>query len=851
VAQQSASAQALMEEIVVTARRREENLEQLPLSVAAISADAMQAQGVYNVQQLADFVPNLSLTESQRANDNQIFIRGIGGGASQVAQVFGTGLYVDGHYISATLGSFMSTVDIERVEVLRGPQGTLFGRNTTGGAVNIVSAKPQPDFGSYVTLRAGDYGQADLRAMINWPISDNVFARVNFSSEQTDGYYYNDFLNKDTNGTDQKSVGAALRWLAGDRWTLDARFSVAEDRDDNRGGQCRAYPDQDLLDTIAADGQDVSGLTAFADGVGNWGGAAGGIGRVELIGRGTTLAAMRGCEEDRAQGVYVTSGELETFSNVDNDGIYLKGEWDSDGPMWGLENANVQIQSSYRYMDYFYQQDRDYTPFKIDGVGHQVPGTRGANRTSRGFETIFTGQATDSVEFVTGLYYLEDIGQGGDNNCQRVWRDAYDPVTDTINGQFDQDLPCIADGGTFFERLPNTGATANNMSSALARTESIAVYGHVNWILNDQWELDFGLRWLEDERSLDNVEFDTTNDGTRLTCFHAGDPGAPPGAPPPTRLCQPVTIMNRAAILEEGTDVSGQSTFSDTTPMISLTRTLTPGDTLESGIVYFLISEGYLSGAFNDELNTGSNPELAPLVAYGPEHVTNYEVGFKGTLADGRVRLAADIFYMDYTDKQESVQFDNADGRFGPDITLEITSNASTVDIVGIELELRATPWDGGFVSLDLGMLDNEYGEFLSFNPDTLGFDDLSNGYIADRTPEWTVTASVEHAFQLANGATFTPQLGVYMQDEYFWYDPTSGDPGRIEFCRQDSYAKWRLRATYEPADANWQASLFGYNITDEEILSGCDDARSGLMDYYHLAPAIWGAEFTMRFGEG
>ncbi len=114
-AQQSASAQAFMEEIVVTARRREENLQDLPLSIQAISADGMQAQGIYNIEQITDFVPNVSLTEDQRKNDTRLFIRGVGGGFSNAAMVFGVGIYVDGHYLSGSLGAFMSTLDVERV----------------------------------------------------------------------------------------------------------------------------------------------------------------------------------------------------------------------------------------------------------------------------------------------------------------------------------------------------------------------------------------------------------------------------------------------------------------------------------------------------------------------------------------------------------------------------------------------------------------------------------------------------------------------------------------------------------------------------------------------------------------
>ena len=209
--------------------------------------------------------------------------------------------------------------------------------------------------------------------------------------------------------------------------------------------------------------------------------------------------------------------------------------------------------------------------------------------------------------------------------------------------------------------------------------------------------------------------------------------------------------MNWSSLMDFGFFGEGDATFDEITPMVSLTRNLAPGDTLDSGIVYFLISEGFLTGSFNDELNTVANPALEELRGYGPEFVTNYEVGFKGTFAGGRLRLNADIFWMDYTDKQEAINLDNPDGRFGPNPTVEITQNAGTVDIYGIELELRASPWDGGFITFDLGYLENEYSDFTTLDPEnpTGPLLDLSGLRITDRQPDWTINASVGHTWQL------------------------------------------------------------------------------------------------------
>ena len=205
---------------------------------------------------------------------------------------------------------------------------------------------------------------------------------------------------------------------------------------------------------------------------------------------------------------------------------------------------------------------------------------------------------------------------------------------------------------------------------------------------------------------------------------------------------------------------------------------------------------------------------------------------------------------MDYTDKQEPVNIDNADGRFGPDDQLEFTQNAASVTISGIELELRASPWDGGFITFDVGYLDNSYDSFSFPDPDNPGtLKDLSNNKQDDRQPDWTVNASVGHTWLLGTGASLTGVLGLYAQGEYEW------EPDRLENaprtpCFQDSYERFRARVTYTPAAANWDVSLFGNNITDERYLTFCEHGNgAGVGIHAYGRPDWWGAEFAYRWG--
>jgi len=914
---QQTAAEAILEEVVVTARRREESLEDAPLSVVAISGAALQAQGIYNTRQIGDFAANVNLQVEDRNNISQIHIRGIGGGFANPIQVFGSGMYMDGHYLAGSIGNYMSTMDVERVEVLRGPQGTLFGKNLTGGAINIISTKPHEEFEGEAVVRAGDYGQKDVRGMINVPLAENVFGRFSFADESNDGFWTNRIKGQSVDWTDEQSFRGALRFTPGN-WTIDATYLHTEQQGGQTGLRCNARPTQGLLDNLANlnpgdplegelpgqdpavlanhPAQDVSGIPTFdgsgqAAGYGAWGGAttypdgttANVGGHIEQLGAGETVRYIRNCMADAAAGDFVNSAEGADTSEAESDNFFITAVWDAEGPIGGMEALQVRTSMTRRDSGYRFESDRDHGIVSGDNLSHVGFGP-GFNQESTGFEMIFDATVNDRLSFLAGVYWFDDQASTGSGDCWPLFaapggvRDNVfaainqfsDPATEqpdgtavSLNPAFRAegeaivgDTPCgpsTGGSGLNFQFLPLDLRIAAGTVSPLdldtygfgpgphgafqqvnTYTESKAIFGHVNYAINDDWSMEVGARWTEDHRWFNIVEF-----SAQSTCDFRGLGSH----------CAPMPSMNYSSLMDFGFFGEGDATFDEITPMVSLTRNLEGGDTLDSGIVYFLISEGFLTGSFNDELNTVRFPDLEQLRGYGPEFVTNYEVGFKGSFAGGRVRLNADVFWMDYQDKQEAINIDNPDGLYGPDPTVEITQNAATVDIYGIEVELRASPWDGGFLTFDLGWFENEYSQFQTIDPtDPNGaLLDLSGFRIFDRQPDWTINASIGHTFQLANGAALTPQLGMYMQGEYEW-EPntllTDTTP-----CFQDSYERFRARVTYAPAEGNWEASLFGENIGDERYYTFCEAGRSGANIAAYGRPDWWGLEFVARFG--
>jgi iron complex outermembrane receptor protein len=223
-----------LEEIVVTARKREEKLQDAPISISAYSAERLEAQGVSETTQLQDFTPNLVFqntpSNSGVGSSAAVFIRGIGQKDFAPTTDPGVGIYVDGVYLARTVGGVFDMIDVDRVEVLRGPQGTLFGRNTIGGAISIVTAKPDSTFGAKADVTTGTDNRIDVRGTLNIPLSDTFFARVSGGSFKQDGYVRRTYDGRLLGNKDEQTGRLALRWLAADGLEINLTGDFSRDR---------------------------------------------------------------------------------------------------------------------------------------------------------------------------------------------------------------------------------------------------------------------------------------------------------------------------------------------------------------------------------------------------------------------------------------------------------------------------------------------------------------------------------------------------------------------------------------------------------------------------------------------
>ena len=196
VAQEPASSSTarLMEEIVVNARGVEEGLQDAPIAVSAFTGETLDYRGVDSLNQIERFVPSLTLQNNPSfggaSNSAAIYLRGVGQKEFLPTTEPGVGLYVDGVYVARSVGAILDIIDIERLEVLRGPQGTLLGRNTIGGAISIATRKPEPggEFGGSLSAAAGTDSLLHLRGTVHIPVSDSFAIRGSLASMTQDGY---------------------------------------------------------------------------------------------------------------------------------------------------------------------------------------------------------------------------------------------------------------------------------------------------------------------------------------------------------------------------------------------------------------------------------------------------------------------------------------------------------------------------------------------------------------------------------------------------------------------------------------------------------------------------------------
>ena len=636
-----------LEEIVVTARKREEGLQETPLSIAAFTEQDLRFRQVESTDDLAKITPNLTFDSvspsSGSSSAAQIFIRGIGQTDFTPVTDPGVGLYIDGIYMARSVGNVLDFVDLDRVEILRGPQGTLFGRNTIGGAIVIHTRRPTDELGGSIEARAGNDSAAYLTGKVNVPFTDNLWGNLAVDFRQRDGYVTRINDGIDTGDEDKQTVRGSLLWNATDKFK--GYFTFDYTKIDENGAPTVSGGANDLATHVTFGNGLLASCTLVAI---NPGFPA--AGPPSFPPPGPTNPGVGndpGCiHPTRTPGPFVSEGTYGVFSELDIWGVSLELTWDVTD--W----LTITSLTGFREMEMESGRDADNTEANIfatvDLYDHQ--------QISQEFH--FGGTVIDDrLDWLLGFYYFQEEGHN------------INPVV----------LPAGAiQSGGFYDN------------------ESIAVFGQGTYNFTDKLALTFGARYTEDTKKYTPDQFALGDASQAVNSIYG--PTWPLFAgvylPPPPNA--PMPAGTRILPMQEF-----EVDFDDTNIMATLAYNFT-----DQVMAYVSYSEGYKSGGFDQRFaappidpNT-LMPTNAPST-FQPETADTFEVGLKSQFFDDRVRVNLAFFTTDYEDLQLIIR-----ETFNP-----ITFNGGTADVNGGELELTWVPTDRWYITAALGYIDAEYSQ--------------------------------------------------------------------------------------------------------------------------------------------
>lgn len=722
---------AAFEEVIVTAQKRSENVQDVPLSITAIPESFIQEVGAQSVNDLGLYTPGLETRVSQPTQP-AFNIRGITTNDFGIGADPAVAVYVDGVYSGRSGAAMTAFQDVSRVEVLKGPQGTLFGKNAAAGALHIVNNAPTDELEAKVDVSLGNYSRRTLEATFNAPLADNLFLRVNALDNQREGYRRNLATGGKLADENNNGARAALLWRASDNTSATLRLEYIDVDQDSAIGYGLLNGDDPYGDAVVdgpvREALHLSGgsLTVESD-----------LGATNF----TSITAARSFgsrnlrDEDGTAlfPVYFTSENIEDnrflsqeLRLVSDDASKLR--W-TLGAMYSRERG---------------QQDSALN-FSTDLVDRVLLSDAGV------------AAGLDAYNAAFGTNYTAATAPAGFG-----WDIVLDPTGENI---MNWGTPLGAGqsvlGGFFPE---NAHADLTSTSAAL--------YGDATYALSDKTDLTLGLRYTHDEKDF------------TLTIV-------------PNQFGFGVVYTTTPGV-EQSNSWSNLST-----------RAVVSHQFAAEAMAYFSYATGYKAGGFNStEL---SNP-------FDEEQVANFEIGWKSTAFERRLRFNAALFFYEYTDLQELVSVLNPDtGINEPRIRNEDAEGR------GVEIETQWRVLPALTLRANYAYLDTEITKFALFANETAADD--RTGEPQSSVAKQKLNLSTEYTLKLQKAGDVSFRLGY----SYVGRRRTQGLGGAtpeaqalMDLYRDDldgPYYNVDARITYGDALDRWHVSLYGQNLTNQQYL--------------------------------
>ncbi|TQV72727.1 TonB-dependent receptor [Exilibacterium tricleocarpae] len=797
------SASNLIEEVVVTAQKREQNLQEVGIAITAFSGDQLEAMGVEQSIDIAAFSPGVHISGNLAGQNTQFSIRGVTQNDFNDIIEAPNAAYLDEGYLAVAQAQTFAVFDIERVEILKGPQGTLFGRNATGGLVHYISKKPSFERSEgYVDITYGqfdtdaDAGQYTLEAAAGGPLTDTLAARAALRYNRQDGYLNNLYPQFDPapGSPGAGSPGAGAGADMGDDDTLAGRVTFLlrpnEDMDVTFSGN---YASSE----VATGPYQSKSTIAVFDGDPNAGGEL--INVIDTPANETRSSIIQGTDLDGGVDIIdgdgpvggtpftpltrpVPGGDLFGYIDPDGDDFNTSSDFAFDDQgfvdTWGV-NARLEWALSNDVVFTAITDFKDYEKLLFIDVdaapGNQLANYAGVDATSFTQELRWSGESGNS-RWVGGFFYL-NIDNESDNGLKAP----------------DNSIVFNAFGAPF-----DIGVVSS------LETDSYSLFGQLEYDLTESLSATFGLRVIREEKDfqteigflISNGNF-TVNEGDFL-------PDVPlPGAPFTADLDSSDTLWTGKVQLDwqAGEDL----------------------------LIYAGINRGVKAGSFNAPLlgaflGAGGNPALP----YDEEILLSYEAGFKATFRDGRTRLNGTAFYYDYSDYQAFL-FVGVGG---------VVINADA-DNYGIELDLQTSLGQGLDAIFSLAWFDATVKDVPLRAGSPLPPRDVDPTY----APELQANAILRYEWPALGGMMHVRGDASY-SDEFF-YNLRNFDADKF-----DSYVMVNAGVGWTSSDEKWQLDFKLENLTDERAgVQGFDLATlCGCNEVAYRAPRWYGFSVKREF---
>lgn len=690
---------SVIEEVVVTAQKRSQSLQDVSVAVSAFSGDAIEQMGFQEGLDITQQVPNMNFFAIfGEASSPSVSLRGMSLVNFSDSWESPVSIYVDDVYRGNPAGSAIQLFDLERVEVLRGPQGTLYGRNTTGGLMHYVSRKPTHEFEVSVNARLGSYDERIIEGAISGPFSDSVRARLAIRSNKNDGWQTNVTTGEKLNDTDTFGYRGQLEFDLSDAGNILLNVHGSEADQSTVGFAHMGYLDQNGAVNIDSDLIDTCSISRIQDG---------------LCSSNELGVTGIGVVNGKFDPEHVSTGAADGLATIiDTAGASATLTWDFD-------SFQLTSITAYEELDKLLQDDGDGTPIIWFDEQYSVDAEQYT-------QEVRLNGSSSWMEWVGGLYYYKD-----DRGLKTQ-------------------APTQADADAF-------GYWFHEEVVALDTT-SWAIFGQTELDVSDQITLVFGARYTDEER-----EF---SERAGPTFYSYG----------------PFYVEDDLA-----EDAFTWRAGLDWRPMT---------DTL----VYANISTGFKSGGYSASYNF-SPLATAPVE---PEEMLNFELGYKATLAGGRVRLNAAAFAYELEDFQSQIFLTVADG--------SVVKNVGDVTGTGAEVEITAQVTESFELIAGLGLLNTELDSDEVF---TVALDSYpADGNELPSAPGLTYNLVGRYYFELGTMGSMVFQADYAWQDDH--YLQVENDP----YSFHESYGIVNAKVSWLSPDETFTVDAFVENATDEEYFT-------------------------------